>query len=104
MSIWLIMIACGGLTFLSRFLPLTGLLPRKLPPWFEQAMGLVPIAVLTPIITHAIFITSAGGFSIADNHRLPAAFVALVTALVSRSVVLTLATGFATLWGLDYLI
>ena len=35
MSLFVLMCLCGALTFSTRFLPLTGWLPAKLPAWFE---------------------------------------------------------------------
>ena len=52
--IWLVMIACGLLTFATRFVMFSGLAPRRLPDWLEDALGFVPIAVLTAIIVPAV--------------------------------------------------
>ena len=54
MSLFILMCLCGALTFSTRFLPLTGWLPAK-SAWFERAMYFVPIAALTPIITHSVW-------------------------------------------------
>lgn len=102
MSLFVLMCLCGGLTFLTRFLPLTDLLPEKLPAWFERAMHFVPIAVLTPIIVHSVFVSEQSGISLVDNVRLPAAGLAILAALISRSVIITLISGFTCLWGLGY--
>ena len=102
MSLFVLMCLCGALTFSARFLPLTGLLPAKLPAWFERAMYFVPIAVLTPIITHSVMVTADSGIAFSDNLRLPAAGLAILVALLTRSVIITLIVGFACLWGLNY--
>ena len=52
--IWPVMIACGLLTFATRFVMFSGLAPRRLPDWLEDALGFVPIAVLTAIIVPAV--------------------------------------------------
>ena len=49
------MIACGLLTFATRFVMFSGLAPRRLPDWLEDALGFVPIAVLTAIIVACAF-------------------------------------------------
>lgn len=103
MSLFILMCLCGAFTYATRLLPLTGWLPVKLPGWFERAMYFVPIAVLTPIITHSVFVTGEAGIVVADNLRLPAACLAIVIALLTRSVIITLISGFACLWGLSYL-
>ena len=59
--IWLVMIACGLLTFATRFVMFSGLAPRRLPDWLEDALGFVPIAVLTAVsYTHLTLPTSNG--------------------------------------------
>ena len=102
MSLFILMCLCGAFTYATRLLPLTGWLPVKLPGWFERAMYFVPIAVLTPIITHSVFVTGEAGIVLVDNLRLPAACVAIAVALLTRSVIITLISGFACLWGLSY--
>jgi len=102
MSLFVLMCLCGALTLSTRFLPLTGWLPAKLPVWFERAMYFVPIAVLTPIITHSVMVTGDSGIAFSDNLRLPAACLAILVALLTRSVIITLIAGFACLWGLNY--
>ena len=102
MSLFILMCLCGALTFSTRFLPLTGWLPAKLPAWFERAMYFVPIAVLTPVITHSVMVTGDSGIAFSDNLRLPAACLAILVALLTRSVIITLIAGFACLWGLNY--
>jgi len=103
MSLFLLICACGLFTFLTRFLPLTGILPEKMPGWFEQAMAFVPIAVFTPIIVHSVLITEHNGITFAGNLQLPAATIALGVALLTRSVIYTLISGFVCLWGLSAL-
>ena len=57
--IWIIMIVTGLLTFAMRFVMLSGVAPRKLPAAFGEALGFVPIAVLTAIITPAVLMGEA---------------------------------------------
>ena len=102
--IWLVMIACGLLTFATRFVMFSGLAPRRLPDWLEDALGFVPIAVLTAIIVPAVITGPEGGLFLAGNSRLPAAVIAVTVALVTRSVLATIATGLAALWCLEWLV
>lgn len=102
--IWLVMIACGLLTFATRFVMFSGLAPRRLPDWLEDALGFVPIAVLTAIIVPAVVTAPDGGLFLAGNSRLPAAVIAVSVALITRSVLATIATGLAALWCLEWLV
>ena len=100
--IWLVMIACGLLTFATRFVMFSGLAPRRLPDWLEDALGFVPIAVLTAIIVPAVITGPEATLFIVGNSRLPAAVIAVSVALLTRSVLATIATGLAALWCLEW--
>ncbi len=101
--IWTIMIVTGLLTFAMRFVMLSAVAPRKLPAAFEEALGFVPIAVLTAIIVPAVLVGKDESIMLLDNARLPATIIAIIVALVSRSVVMTISAGLGTLWLLTFL-
>ena len=100
--IWLVMIVCGLLTLSMRFVMFSDLAPRQLPGWLEEALGFVPVAVLTAIIVPAVIISPEGGPMLAGNSKLPAALVAVTAALVTRSVLATIASGLGSMWVLEY--
>ena len=100
--IWLVMIVCGLLTLSMRFVMFSDLAPRQLPGWLEEALGFVPVAVLTAIIVPSVIISPEGGLMRAGNSKLPAALVAVTAALISRSVLATIASGLGSMWILDY--
>lgn len=102
--IWIVMIACGIFTFATRFVMFSDIAPRQLPGWLQDALGFVPIAVLTAIIVPAVIIAPEGGLAVAGNARLPAALAAVTMALVTRSVLATIATGLVALWCLEWLV
>lgn len=96
-SLWALIVACGVLTFSTRFLPLTGLLPKQLPALAERAMHYVPVAVLTPIVIHGVFLPD-GQLSFEGNMRILAALLALVATLVTGRVMVTIVVGMGSLW------
>mgnify|MGYP003328560966 CR=1 FL=1 len=102
--IWIVMITCGLFTFATRFVMFSDIAPRKLPAWLQDALAFVPVAVLTAIIVPAVIVAPDGGMALAGNARLPAALVAITVALVTRSVLATIATGLVALWCLDWLV
>ena len=102
--IWLVMITCGLFTFATRFVMFSDIAPRQLPLWLQDALGFVPIAVLTAIIVPAVIVAPDGGLALAGNSRLPAALVAITVALVTRSVLTTITTGLVALWCLDWFV
>ena len=101
MILWSLILTCGLFTFLTRFLPLAGLLPEKLPPIIERAMHHVPVAVLTPIIIYSVFLP-AGEVALINNMRIPAALLALIVTMVTGRVIVTIVVGMASLWALEY--
>ena len=100
--LWGLILTCGLFTFLTRFLPLAGQLPEKLPPVIEQAMHYVPVAVLTPIIIYSVFLP-AEEVALFNNMRIPAALLALVATVVTGRVIVTIVVGMVSLWALEYL-
>ena len=47
---WLLIILCGVITFLIRFIPLSGIISSDLPLFVKDSFKYIPLAVLTPII------------------------------------------------------
>ena len=102
--IWVVMIACGLLTFAMRFMMFSDIAPRALPGWVTDALGFVPVAVLTAIIVPAVIVAPEGGLALADNPRLPAALLAVTVALITRSVLATIGIGLGAMWLLGWLV
>jgi len=101
--IWLVMVMTGIFTFGTRFVMLTGWVARGLPKWLIDALGFVPIAVLTAIIVPAVLIDPATEqIIVTHNARLHAAFIATIVALLTRNVIATICSGLATLWVLQW--
>ena len=101
--IWLVMLMTGIFTFGTRFVMLTGWVARGLPKWLIDALGFVPIAVLTAIIVPAVLIDSATDqIIVTQNARLYAAVIATIVALLTRNVIATISSGLATLWVLQW--
>jgi branched-subunit amino acid transport protein len=101
--IWLLMVMTGIFTFGARFVMLTGWVARGLPKWLIDALGFVPIAVLTAIIVPAVLIDPATDqIIVTQNARLYAAVIATIVALLTRNVIATISCGLATLWVLQW--
>ncbi len=96
MSIWVVIVAGGVVTFLTRlsFIAAEGRL--AVPAWFRAMLPFVPVATLTAL--YAPDLLRPGGtwhVSVANPRRVAGA-VAIVVAALSRSVLLTFAIGFGT--------
>jgi len=101
--IWTLMIITGLLTFAMRFVMLSGFAPSKLPSNLKGALKFIPISVLTAIIVPAVLIGENNNITLLNNTHLPAAILAIVVAIISRSVVLTITIGLSTIWLLTFL-
>lgn len=100
--IWFVIISTGLINFVTRFSMFSGFTPKRLPNWLEDALGFVPIAVLTAIIAPAVLFNDVGTIAIVDNTRFYAALVAIIAALITRSVLATISIGLLALWTLTY--
>jgi len=103
MNIWLVMLAGGLLTYLTRlsFIALFGKI--AMPVWLERSLRFVPPAVLSAIIFPELILT--GGhldFSL-GNTRLLAGLVAVMVAVWKRNLLLTILAGMIVLLVLESL-
>lgn len=98
MNLWIVMIAVGLLTFLTR-LSFIALLERiQLPAAFQRALRFVPIAVLSAIIAPEIGYADNALFLSPQNPRLLAGVVATLVAYYTKNVVWTIVAGMAAFW------
>ena len=89
--IWLVMIVCGLLTLSMRFVMFSDLAPKQLPAWLEEALGFVPVAVLTAIIVPAMLMPGGEGLELTpSNAYLVGGVVAVLIAAFSRNLLLTI--------------
>lgn len=101
--VWSMMIGIGLLTFAIRFAPIALLSRLELPDWLKRALRYVPPAVMTAIITPALFFAGGAPTIALDPPRLAAAGFAALIAWRTRSTLWTVLLGMAALWGLQAL-
>jgi branched-subunit amino acid transport protein len=96
-KLWIVMVVSGLLTFGIRLSFIAAEGRFEMPAWFRAMLPFVPIATLTAIIVPELFLTGGAWNVSPGNERLVAGVVAIAVAAVTRSVLLTLAVGFAVL-------
>lgn len=96
--IWPVIFLSGILTYATRFLPLSKIMPKNLPKFVKEGLQYVSIAVLTPIVINAVLIDQDSNIVLSDNPKIFAALVAILIALISKSIVLTLLAGLVVIW------
>jgi branched-subunit amino acid transport protein len=103
MSLWLLLLAMGLVTFAIRLSLIGGLGRFELPPLVRRALRFVPPAVLTAIIFPELLMPSGALDLSLTNDRLLAGLLAVLVALRTRNVVFTVAIGMLALWLLQAL-
>lgn len=97
MSIWLVLLVGGLLTFGTR-LSFILLLDRiKVPDWFRRGLRFVPVAVLSAIILPELTSPNGSLFISWRNPQLLAGMVAILVAWRTKNVILTIVAGMAAL-------
>jgi branched-subunit amino acid transport protein len=100
--IWIILIAAGLLTFLTR-LSFIALLGKWTPPaWISRALRFVPSAVLTAILVPELLMRN--NHFVPANPRLVAGALAAGVAWRTKNVILTIAIGMAALLLIEFLL
>lgn len=102
-TLWITILVAGAVTFALRlsFIALLGRI--KIPPFLTRALRFVPAAVLTAVVVPLLFYDSGALEFSWGNERLLAGVAAALIAWRTRSVLLTLGGGMATLWILQAL-
>ena len=97
-ALWLTILGAGAVTFALRlsFIALLGRL--QIPPTLGRALRFVPAAVLTAVVIPLLFYEDGALEISLGNERLLAGLAAALIAWRTRSVLLTLGGGMATLW------
>jgi branched-subunit amino acid transport protein len=97
-NFWVVMLIAGILTYATRlsFILLIG--RRSVPPLVGRMLRYIPAAVLTAIIFPEILIRDGTLYLSIGNARLFAGLLAGVVAWKTRSAILTIIAGMATLW------
>jgi branched-subunit amino acid transport protein len=86
-------------TFGARY-PVLALVSRlSLPPWLENSLKFVPVAVLTAIVVPALVAPTGADIDISiHNEYLVAGFIAAAVSWYRRNLLLTIVAGMASLW------
>jgi branched-subunit amino acid transport protein len=97
MSIWLILLATGFITYGIRLSLIVLYGKQEMPARFQQALRYVPPAVLSAIIFPEVFLTGGELNLSFDNPRLLAGVLAALVAWWTKNIVLTIVIGMSAL-------
>ena len=90
MSVWYLIFLCGLLTFLIRFIPLSGLIKFKGSELYLKVINLIPIVVLTPIIVQALFFDRNNNLIESVNFEIICGFLAMLISILFKNVMTTI--------------
>lgn len=100
-DLWIVLLAAGLLTFLTRLSFISMLSERGFPPVVMQALRFVPPAVLTAIVFPELLMRDGQLAVSAENLRLVAGVVAILVAWRLKRIFPTIAAGMLVLWALQ---
>ena len=104
MTLWLMLLVIGAVTYTIR-LSCIGLLgQRDMPALLLKALRFVPIAVLPAIILPQLFLRNNALALSLQNPRWMAGILAVFVAWRTRNVLLTIAVGMVALWVLQFVL
>lgn len=95
MTLWIIIIGAGIITFLIRLSFILLLEKWNIPEWFRRSLRFVPPAVLSAILVPELAIWDGRLNFTWQNPQILAGVLAILVAWRTRSVLLTLAIGLA---------
>ena len=90
MNNWILIIYCGLITFLTRFLMIAALKKEMFNNRLREVLSYVPSAIFPAIIFPAIFYDNSGYFQIEDNPKILAAIIAMIIGIISKNILATI--------------
>ena len=104
MSDWTLIIYCGIITYLTRFLMIAILKKEMFNDKIRDVLSYVPSAIFPAIIFPAIFLDNFGSFQLDDNPKILAAAIAMVIGILSKNILATIFSGLASYWFLIFIV
>ncbi|WP_333684385.1 AzlD domain-containing protein [Pontibaca methylaminivorans] len=103
LALWTIIVGLAVGSFLLRFVFLGMIGSRTMPAWLLRHLRYTGVAILPALVTPAVLWPAATGGA-PDLPRLAAAGATIMAGWLSRSVLIAILAGAATLYGLLYLL
>ncbi len=104
LTVWLVMFAAGLLTYATRLSFIVLFERIEVPRWLAKALRFVPPAVLTALVVPELLLPDERIDLSLGNPRLIAGLLAMLVAWRTRSVVITIIAGMASLLLLQLLL
>ncbi|MDW7771299.1 MAG: AzlD domain-containing protein [Desulfobulbaceae bacterium] len=95
---FLLFAGMGLVTYVPRWLPLLYLAHRRLPPWFIDWLGFIPVSILSALLAPTLFIDTGLHSLQFGKPELVVAVPTLLFALKTRSLSGTVLVGMLLYW------
>ena len=95
---WSLIIYCGLVTFLSRYLMIAILKKEMFTNRIREVLSFVPSAVFPAIIFPAIFINDYGSYIEMNDPKIFGAIVAILVGYFSKNIIATIFSGLLSYW------
>jgi branched-subunit amino acid transport protein len=102
LKLWIVIVAVGGLNYLSRLSFIAAFGRRSMPAGLARALKFVPAAMLTALVLPMLVGAPMPGTHAWAQPKVVAAIVAAGVAYFTRSTVKTLGVGMLALWVLQW--
>lgn len=94
MTLWVLMLVCGAITFAIRYSFIAAEGHFVPPKWFVRLLPCVPVAALTALTAPELLLMGGAIELGSGNPRLWAGIVAILVAALWRNTLLTIGAGF----------
>ena len=98
MSNLTLIISCGIVTYLTRFLMIALLKKEMFNIKIREILSYVPSAIFPAIIFPAIFLDNDGSLQLIDNPKIIAALIAMIVGVMSKNIIATIFSGLFSYW------
>ena len=90
MNVWYLIFLCGFLTFLIRFIPMSGVINFQGSTLYSKIINLIPIVVLTPIIIQALIFDKSGTIINSVSFEIICGVLAVLISILFKNVMITI--------------
>ena len=90
MNVWYLIFLCGLLTFLIRFIPMSGIFNFQGSELYIKVINLIPIVVLTPIIIQALMFDKSATIINSVSFEIICSFLAVLISILFKNVMITI--------------
>ena len=98
MNNWALIISCGIITYLTRFLMIAILKKEMFNDNIREILSYVPSAIFPAIIFPAIFLDNTGNIIIENNPKILASLIAIIVGIFSKNIIATIFAGLVAYW------